>query len=641
MRFNEFKNTDLIVNEVSMAPNNLKKLASTINAVCGLEFEMCIPDVNLVDEDEPDFSDSPIAFYISDIVDFFEQEGFNNCSRIRNELEGEYDAYADEVIDADWELDAENEVEYYIVENDWDDDEAFAEVYKDLDYSDDEIEACERWHNGTETEEDKNSWSGPKFSQARTKVHEMLKDKVTDAITHGNENFMRAYESYRENASYPEQDDFLRSIDIHTMEDVYRRFNGMIWPIRGGGSSRKDSMDALAQEFEEMIGRSAVGCEKYHGCEKYKGITYVLEPDSSLEPEDGYAGIEIVSPKLSYPDMLSDIKDIMDWAQKKGCYTNASCGLHMNVSLDDVDISKLDYVKLVLFCGDNYVLSQFGRECSTYAHSSFNAIKHTAEMRPFSMFDALLEFQQGLIKVASNIIQHGETTKMVSVGKKSNRIEFRSPGNNWLEDDYEKLVATLSRFVVAYDIACDPDKHKEEYAKKLYKIINPSTEGGRMGDAIAAFTKYNAGLMYKSTLKNILSQRRVSTPTTIVDKTLPKPADNQWVVTTPTNEVLLIPASSAAGAINQARANLKLNSIRYPSNTFAVEPYIQTDVFKRFGQIKHPAQDPTPADDEQMAYNIGMDHEPRPWQLPAQRDLFKRISPEELAREKSLKNIEW
>ena len=49
---------NLIVNEVSMAPKNLKKLAANINAYCGIEFELYYPGMKPSEDDEdaePDY----------------------------------------------------------------------------------------------------------------------------------------------------------------------------------------------------------------------------------------------------------------------------------------------------------------------------------------------------------------------------------------------------------------------------------------------------------------------------------------------------------------------------------------------------------------------------------------------------------
>jgi hypothetical protein len=76
-----------------------------------------------------------------------------------------------------------------------------------------------------------------------------------------------------------------------------------------------------------------------------------------------------------------------------------------------------------------------------------------------------------MMDIASKLIHSGETEKYVSINTKDNRIEFRSPGGDWLDTDINKLINTMLRFIVAMDIALDPEKEKKEYAKKFFDLL--------------------------------------------------------------------------------------------------------------------------------------------------------------------------
>ena len=99
-----------------MAPGNLKKRAATINAKCGLEFEMLIPDINI--SGEPNTSGSPDALSIEEIVDFFSDYGDNDTATVKEDLENQYNEYCVEYEDAEWEDDKEVLIEEYILYND-------------------------------------------------------------------------------------------------------------------------------------------------------------------------------------------------------------------------------------------------------------------------------------------------------------------------------------------------------------------------------------------------------------------------------------------------------------------------------------------------------------------------------------------
>jgi hypothetical protein len=84
-------------------------------------------------------------------------------------------------------------------------------------------------------------------------------------------------------------------------------------------------------------------------------------------------------------------------------------------------------------------------------------------------------------------------------------VEFRSPGGDWLSDFEDgKVENTLLRFVVALDAAVDETKYKEEYAKKLYKLLAPAV--GEGDDTMKYFAQYAAKMMPQSALKSFVKQ---------------------------------------------------------------------------------------------------------------------------------------
>jgi hypothetical protein len=228
-----------------------------------------------------------------------------------------------------------------------------------------------------------------------------------------------------------------------------------------------------------------------------------VEPDSSIEGDDGESGLEFVSPPLPIPEMIEDIGKVAKWASQIGAYTNSSTGLHMNVSVPNIE--DLDYVKLAMFLGDNYILEQFGREGNTYCKSALDKIKSTARANPDRVDEMLRQFQNGLNDLASKMIHTGSTEKYTSINRQSNRVEFRSPGGDWLSefgDNPDKIKNTLLRTVVALDVASDPTAYKQEYYKKLYKTLSQ----GSQDTSIEYFAKYAAGELPKQALKSFIRQ---------------------------------------------------------------------------------------------------------------------------------------
>ena len=598
MRLRELFATTL--NELKMAPGSLKKMSSSIKGFCGIEFELFVPDVATgedTDEYELDFSNDPWCTSIDDIAEFYgnDEYGYNDTSEITEELREKYYEYMYEVMADEFANEADTLVREQIIENDWDEDEKFQEVYEELEYTEEEIAACERWRNGNTTEEDKHYSMHSKFNYVKTKVKEMLDEAVADSIRNFDSNYEKAREYWEQN-NMPSEYDFLRFAGIRRMSDVMSNYD-LTWPHRIYGNGDGISITELAAEFEEAIGRKTFGCEKgYHACEDQKGKDqYVIENDGSLVPKKGFAGIEIVAPTLPLSEMVDEIKDVVKWANDYGCYTDSHCGLHINISIEDMDMDQLDYIKLALFIGDEYVLREFNRLSSTYAKSSIKQIKSRMEYSPNITFEVLSNLQQNLASIASKLISAKNNEKRVSLNALTTHLEVRSPGDDWLNEDIAKLESMVHRFIVALDIACDPSKYKEEYAKKFYKLVNP----GGDNKAADAFSRYNAGIINIETLQKELYSKSVQPRTPLGNKT--KPYDNVWNVASLAGHEITVQADTAIAAIDVARKQLKLNSVQYPNRSFTVTPVIQGDMFSNLHPDKlspQPKEQPLPKQPE-------------------------------------------
>jgi hypothetical protein len=294
------------------------------------------------------------------------------------------------------------------------------------------------------------------------------------------------------------------------MSDIEDSFD-IRWPYYTSASEGTVSVDEIADDFSKMIGKPVNASDRYHGARREAGH-YVVEPDSSLEPDDGGdGGLEFVSPPMPVDDLISDLNKIKQWAGRMGCYTNESTGLHINVSVPAMKNSdSLDYVKLALLLGDNYVLKQFDRQGNTYCKSVLDSIRFSAlKLRaddPTIAASVMEKMKFGLAKIAAQSIHSGFTQKYTSINNKNGYIEFRSPGGDWLDDNFDKIENTLLRMVVALDAACDPEKYKNEYLTKLYKLFDIK----HSDDPLRYFALYSAGKLPKPALKSFIKQIRLN-----------------------------------------------------------------------------------------------------------------------------------
>jgi hypothetical protein len=473
MRYREFELTEDELFELNMSPTNLSKMAKNIDARVGMEFELIVPGVENPDVDD-DYGDSEPDYemdesfptgpgWTRDVISFFRGgEMGSSTSLIQrkiDELNENFYAWLDD------------ELENYISSDEGQ--ERGMEIAAD-NVSRDEYDTNEEYQTALVAYIDDNS----------DDIREQLEQEYRDDLD-------SHWERYLEEENLTTMSEFASAYDLEWPYWTQPEYYG------GGGGAI--SMDAVADEFSDAIGRPVNASSSYHGARREAGH-YVVEPDGSLQGDQGETGLEFVSPVLTVPEMLADIDKVAKWASAAGAYTNSSTGLHMNVSVPDQQ--SLDYVKLAMFLGDEYILKQFGREGNSYCKSALKKIKYNAKTDPSRVEEMMRQFQGGLNQLASKLIHTGSTEKFVSINNRGDWIEFRSPGGDWLGDDLGLVKNTLLRAVVALDVATKPQEFKQEYYKKLYKTLSQ----GSSDDSIQYFARYAAGELPKQALKSFVRQ---------------------------------------------------------------------------------------------------------------------------------------
>lgn len=470
MRYTDFKLTEDELLELKMSPTNLSKMAKDIDARVGLEFELIVPNVEGEEEEyesEPDY-DADESFPIGagwrrDVMSFFRGGSNGSSSAMINRA-------LDNLDEDFWSWMGDQEEDF--ISSPQGQERAIAIATNNVDRddyeSDEEYEAAVRDY--LDTNEDR------------------IRDELSD--------------EFREDLD-AKFEEWLDEVDIRSMSQFADQYN-LDWPYwtepeyYGGGNNI--SVDEVADDFSQAIGRPVNASRSYHGATRQPG-RYVVEPDGSLEGDaPGDSGLEFVSPPLTVDEMMSDIDKVAKWAGRVGAYTNESTGLHMNVSVPNQE--NLDFVKLAMFLGDNYILEQFGREGNTYCKSILKQIISTARSDPSRVEEMMRQFQGGLNQLASKVLHTGSTGKYSSINNRGGWIEFRSPGGDWLGEDLSAVKNTLLRAVVATDVATKPEEFKQEYYKKLYKTLTQ----GKEDDTIQYFAKYAAGELPKQALKSFVRQ---------------------------------------------------------------------------------------------------------------------------------------
>jgi hypothetical protein len=478
-----------MVTEIDMSPSSLKKLAQGVDAMAGMEFEMIVYGFGIDDgegEAELDFDVDERPTSIDDIITFFNGGEGNSASDLRilnRKLTADFEEWVSDYLEEEWVKNGKEHLAEFLAD-DFDEETTIEDAKEELgdDASEDEIQE---------------------------KVEELRQEWIDSEWDRRGRNYDRARDDWFESQDREDlQSDWLRDQGIRTMINVYQEYD-IPWPyIKFQESDLEENMDALAKRFSKVINRKVFYSTEYHGASRQPDA-YSVEPDGSLEVDEPSmeAGIEFISPPLPVTEMLSDLRKVIDWAVSNNYETNESTGLHMNVSVKNYSKENLDYIKLALLLGDQHVLEVYGREANTYTKSSVQQMQRTKERAsPEQMAKMFEEMRNGLSKLANKVLTASISgNKYVSINAKSSYVEFRSPGGDWLSININQLENTLLRFVVALDAACDPQKYKKEYLKKLYQLLQPKSAD----DIITYFSNYVSGDLPKDQLIRLVRQKQL------------------------------------------------------------------------------------------------------------------------------------
>lgn len=498
MKYLELSEQSLM--EINMSPNALRKLASGIDARAGMEFEMILPNVDAGEvepEWEPDYDQDQRTRSFSDIRDFFHDGDYNGRRQVddlMDEIDAEYSEWKQEQIAESWDSEGMDFLRDYISVNDlFDRDEAMQTARDEI----------------MDANPDLPQESEELSRLISARLDEMEEEFVQKEFEDQGRIYNDAFEEFSDEKQSEDAEREFLDDRYPYMTDVQNNFD-IAWPYYydlNDGQQGEMDVEQVGDEFSSYMGKPVNASRSYHGGKRAPG-TYVVEPDGSLEGDNpGDGGLEFVSPPMPVAEMLDDLKKVKAWADKVGAYTNDSTGLHINVSVPGFSMEKLDYVKLAVLLGDERVLNEFGRMGNTYTKSALQIVKQNIQQRPEDAQALLAKMKEHLSTAAAKVIHSGTTSKYTSINTKTGYIEFRSPGGDWLDTNFELIEPTLLRFVVALDAAIDETKYKQDYAKKLYKLLAP---GNTEPDILQLFANFSAGELPKDALIRQVRQQQLA-----------------------------------------------------------------------------------------------------------------------------------
>jgi hypothetical protein len=527
---------DQQLDEVKMSPSALQQWATSDAAKgirAGFEAELIFRDTNSGDDDddtdmEPDYDYDERARSVQGVIDFFQGGDYGGMSareegRLQDGLDNQYLEWMDERMYDAWRDERDD-----LIKEAWLREKPMVERVHDMlvdgmDMDDREADriqaagdAAPRFTKSSDQEAYKQA--NPDYAtylEAEEGAEEILQEEVEQTIEKEDGFYDEVLDEFRENFYIDDDSSFFQDVGLSYMSDIAAEYS-LDWPYLtgGGGGNNGGSRDweDIGTSLQSAIDMPVKVSSNYHSTTRKEG-RWIVEPDSSLDPDDREDyGLEIVSPPLPLLDALEKLQEVTDWANNPNegnAYTNQSTGLHMGVSVPYKG-GDVDYLKLILFLGDEYVLQSFGREANTYTKSAMSKFRENIKGGRADPAGALMLMKNNLIEFAYREIQKGVGTgKYTSAHIQDGYIEFRSAGGDWLAEesaDPQKLSSTMLRYARAMQIAANPAEERREYAKKLYKLVAPE------GDSqLALFSQFAAGEIDKDQLKKQWAEKTIGT----------------------------------------------------------------------------------------------------------------------------------
>jgi len=530
--------------ELDMTPGGLRKqvnkIVQTARPVIGLEFEVCVASD---DDSNPKVTDETS---LRDLQDYFDN---SDDDEVWVEMEQEHMEWISAEKEPEW---VEDQLKHIINVPYYNDDEKVEAMVNmtttgDMDDiiiritgDDDDIELTEEMAKLVISKSQEaykeigavGSWPTPQIgtNPYLSLYYEIFIEDADEAVQPLRELVQADFweSAYPDDSAYSLGSWFIKDT-IRSFKEIGREYDGRLYSEHSfftgdysNGSFDEEAAHNMASKMEQQLGHTV----EVRTVEENEGEPgddaddlavasedWIIMPDSSVKPnDDDDAGMEIIMPPTEYEEGIADVEDIVQFLKQNGGYANESTGLHVNVSMKNIDHSKLDYAKLVLMVGDNKVAREFGREYSEFAVNSLAKLTDFIDStqgyekdRPAKAkgyADMMGKMKNNLSHSLMSSFENVDFGKFSSVGIKADRIEFRAAGGADYIHDIEAITHSINRFVVAYAVAADPEAHKKEYAKKLYKMATNLPTHKRANDktAMTLFAAFNAGMITKDQL---------------------------------------------------------------------------------------------------------------------------------------------
>ena len=202
--------------------------------------------------------------------------------------------------------------------------------------------------------------------------------------------------------------------------------------------------------------------------------------------EDDIDNVEVVTYPLDLPDALHLMKGMFDHIKDVG-FTDESCGLHINMSFQNVDLNRINPLKLYILLNDDYMtggmkrVDRKGRQLGNRAWEEREFVERVVSDKKFihTLFNAAAyrsfdDIERVVSSAVTEEKHQGFSFGQAFLPKDSNqqRVEFRYIGGDNYERKYDDIERDIYRYAYMLYAATNPKFGRKEYQRDLMKLLD-------------------------------------------------------------------------------------------------------------------------------------------------------------------------
>jgi len=239
-------------------------------------------------------------------------------------------------------------------------------------------------------------------------------------------------------------------------EDIIREYGG---GLEGIANDLNDVVDGYVSSDEGGYSSSTEN--------------WVVKPDGSLSEN----GVEIASPIFPFFAGIEEMEKVFDWIDRNRYYTDESTGLHVSMSFtEEKAFDDIDWVKVALLSGEEYMLQLFNRSTNQYTTSQLKNMQVAAKKGKLGDLNSMRSFQELKDKFADGIAT-GEKYSSFNLSDygSGGRVEWRIIGGHQYHQLFNTVKDNVLKMAFAMYIGSEPELFKEQYLRSLGRLLSRVT----------------------------------------------------------------------------------------------------------------------------------------------------------------------